>query len=947
MKLFLVWIFIITSLATYANEGKIRIDKITLKCLEDGKCRSLNDSLRALKRSYGNLEHFNRVLKLYVSNEGVEELAYEVLSLPTGGLHLKLVASQKKVVKEIQSTRFKSHRSIDLPSILPVREDDFIDYRKVEQTERIMNEIGRDKGYPDTKSKIRVIEEKDGVIIKPTVDLGKPVTISKLNIISQSPLLKNYLQNILGGFEKQVLDLQEIKTQLERAREAFIQYGYYLSDIDLRVKNIGRYKALVFVEVKYPDFYTFYFENAAGFDVGVLKQHLTGTMLSYKRELSEESLEQILTEYAEERGFGNIKVDVSKVERKSSAGEEGVYYNIKFTVGEKIKISDVSFKGNSHFSDSDLKKLFYENSSDQVGAGIHDEKYYATFLSILRNKYITNGYVSVFLDEPIVNSDRTNNSVSVTYRLREGPQALIDDININGVNSDEATSIRKFMVNKYDRAFNPIAFEQDLENINIYLQSLGYYFATITNVNGEGIVKYSSNLSNVSLNILVSKKEKLYLNKVIMIGNKATKKKLILRELNIEEGELITNKKIERAQTALLGLGIFNQVQIQPVRGGVGQTDILVFVRERDFGSIEVAPGIRSDLGLKLSTVVNYNNLDGMNKRITFRGSVNRRLNLNSIDESRRDDQNDFTEYDLTLDFAENHVFGSELDFRSSLGYSRQRFFSFDADIRRFGLGLSSQINSWLSWQTRYQLEAVSQYNTAPVETGEEDINHGQFKIGSVTPGIVMDFRDRAIGTRKGAVIDLSVEFANPAFGSEEQDPKVDYYKFINRNKFYYPVSDRIVLAVSTAFGYQENLADKETGDGELEGYIPGLKVFRLSGADIIRGYEDDEMNRIEQTNDDISKYEVNSRAYMASLKFEPRYYYSDNIIIGTFYDAGRIFVNEFESDKLRSSVGLSFKYLTPVGTLDVDYGIKLLRKRDSDGTLDSPGRLHVSIGFF
>jgi len=57
--------------------------------------------------------------------------------------------------------------------------------------------------------------------------------------------------------------------------------------------------------------------------------------------------------------------------------------------------------------------------------------------------------------------------------------------------------------------------------------------------------------------------------------------------------------------------------------------------------------------------------------------------------------------------------------------------------------------------------------------------------------------------------------------------------------------------------------------------------------------------------------------------------------------------VDEFSTDDLRSSVGLSFKYVTPVGTLDFDYGIKLLRKKDSSGTLESPGRLHVSIGFF
>ena len=69
--------------------------------------------------------------------------------------------------------------------------------------------------------------------------------------------------------------------------------------------------------------------------------------------------------------------------------------------------------------------------------------------------------------------------------------------------------------------------------------------------------------------------------------------------------------------------------------------------------------------------------------------------------------------------------------------------------------------------------------------------------------------------------------------------------------------------------------------------------------------------------------------------------------MFGVFYDAGRVFVNEYDTNDLKSSVGITFKYLTPVGSLDFDYGIKLLRKNDDGDRFDSPGRLHVSIGFF
>jgi outer membrane protein insertion porin family len=97
----------------------------------------------------------------------------------------------------------------------------------------------------------------------------------------------------------------------------------------------------------------------------------------------------------------------------------------------------------------------------------------------------------------------------------------------------------------------------------------------------------------------------------------------------------------------------------------------------------------------------------------------------------------------------------------------------------------------------------------------------------------------------------------------------------------------------------------------------------------------------------DISEVRIDNRAYLALVKIEPRYMINDALIGGVFYDAGRVFVNDVNLGDLRDSVGVTFKILTPVGTLDFDYGIKLLRNKDDKGRLEDPGRFHVSIGFF
>ena len=69
------------------------------------------------------------------------------------------------------------------------------------------------------------------------------------------------------------------------------------------------------------------------------------------------------------------------------------------------------------------------------------------------------------------------------------------------------------------------------------------------------------------------------------------------------------------------------------------------------------------------------------------------------------------------------------------------------------------------------------------------------------------------------------------------------------RNKFYFPMFDG-VLAISTSFGVQKNLATDlitdVTGNTTTRGFIPSIKVFRLNGVDLVRGVDDDEINVVE-----------------------------------------------------------------------------------------------------
>ena len=77
----------------------------------------------------------------------------------------------------------------------------------------------------------------------------------------------------------------------------------------------------------------------------------------------------------------------------------------------------------------------------------------------------------------------------------------------------------------------------------------------------------------------------------------------------------------------------------------------------------EIAPGVRTDIGFKLSTALSYNNIDGLNKRISIQGTVNRRFDLHALDDERRKSGKQRIEYDTSINYSENSIFHSNVFF--------------------------------------------------------------------------------------------------------------------------------------------------------------------------------------------------------------------------------------------------------------------------------------------
>ncbi len=933
----------LTLLAQPLWAAEFTLSAVNVTCTASTSCAQRTARFKGLAGEYRSVVHLRDTLRVMASDGGYQTFTYSLVE--TDGVHtLDIRLRLKPIIREINVGFTDRIIEYDPLQLVAIREGDFFEPQKLSESLDGLRAKLHDLGFPESQHSAEVTERGHQVDVNVIVTLGPPRIFKSIKSDSDSSFVRHYLRRKFLNLYNRPFDANRFKIYLDDAQRELFSYGYYLINLDFTPVYKKR-RVILNIKVTNDGPFAFDFKNLQREHRDVIHTLVIDLFRKYKRPLNEATLVAALREHYRGKALLNSRVRLETDSFKNRAGETVQLYRITFDENGKTRLGSVRFSGNRLFSTSRLERMFDREAFELAAAQYYDQEYFSYFQEFLRTRYIERGFVQARVFDPVVTYDKGNTSAKILYNLQEGPRAYVRKISFAGLPEQLGELVEKRLVNKVEGPFNPIRMVDDVKTISSVLQDQGYYYAEVVNTNDTELVRYNQTGTDVELNFKVDLGPLVRLNRTLFLGNDKTRRRVLEKKVRLEKGDLITPTKAREIESALSATGLFNSVSVTPLRhkSKNAATDLLVKVQERDYGLLELAPGYRTDLGLKLTGTVTYQNIGGYNRSISLRSQLNRRTSFTTIDPERQDSIKTILEHNTAVTYTQGDIFDTLIDGAASMAYQTRRFYAFDANIFRVNGTLTRDLSRRLSTSVRYQYEDITQYNAT------EELNDGSFQIGSITPGLTYDLRNNQVNATKGAFFNLSCEFANPYFFSQkEPDLTINYYKLISRNRFYIPFKNGTV-ALSLVGGVQENLAtETATTDGVevFKGYIPTIKVFRLTGMDIIRGYTDEEMNRLPD-GQDISDVRVTNKAYMANFKLEPRYFINDALMGGIFYDAGRVFVDRFDLGEVRDSVGVTFKVITPVGTLDFDYGIKLLRKKDPSGRLEDPGRFHVSIGFF
>ncbi|HEY7670348.1 MAG TPA: outer membrane protein assembly factor BamA [Hyphomicrobium sp.] len=594
--------------------------------------------------------------------------------------------------------------------------------------------------------------------------------------------------------------------------------------------------------------------------------------------------------------------------------------NLVFEIaeGSATKVKGIHFVGNKAFTDSQLRDVISTTEKGWFdflkGTSVYDPDRMNLDRELLRQFYLKNGYADVQITAANAELDRDGSGFFMTYAIEEGEPYAFGAINVESTvaNLDPAAYRGKITTEEGD-TYDASRIDKSVEDLTLAVSEKGYAFARVRpQAQADPVTR------KIALNYVIEEGPRVYVERINVTGNTRTKDYVIRREFRVAEGDAYNPLMVDQAKKRLKSLGLFKSVEVQR-RPGSAQDRVTLDVElvEQSTGELSFGAGYSTAEGVIGDISITERNLlgNGQFLRLQLSGSLERlQVNL-SFTEPRFLDRNMAAGFD---------VFHKEVDQTSQSGFKSRR----TGGGVRLGFPLSERM--WM--QTNYTLSRDEIFDVQEGASLAVEEAQGTAYTSLIGTSVTYDLRNDPRNPTKGVFFQAGTDFAG--LGGD-----VQYVSFAAEARGYYPITDHITF-VSRAIG------------GHIMGW--GGQDLRLidlffKGGETVRGFDRAGYGpRDLNTSDALGG--ASYWATTAEIRFPIPYVPDDLGISGAvFADAGSLWgaslpegtptdcagnpalnVCLADSSAVRSSVGASLMWASPVGPIRMDFA-KVLTKQFYD----------------
>jgi outer membrane protein insertion porin family len=483
--------------------------------------------------------------------------------------------------------------------------------RGLENVRQLLQEDGYYRTRVTAESTSNLDTQQVDILIHVTA--GAPAHVGAVTVTGSSSFSSSEIQKIAHLRTGDRLTAARISGSLQHLRKRFQKQSRSLAQVEIaEQKYLPESNAVDF---------TFQIDpgpiveiTAQGYHVsrGVMKKEIP----VYEENAVDDDLlnegRQNLLDYLQTRGHFDATVDIQK--ETSDPKVLRVIYQIN--PGPMHKLVLVEITGNKEFMDTKslLSRMEIQQSTPLINQGRYSGILLKNDVAMIEGLYRSNGYRQVHVDTKVDDNYRgAPNQLAVHINIDEGPQTRVGQLNIAG-NAIVPTQELPELTSQPNQPYSEQNLASDRERI------LSYYFDHgFPNASLEITTKDSVEPHREDVIFTISEGERFTVNRVMVGGTEHTRDYVVQRELEVKEGDPLSQQDLLNTQTRLYNLGIFSEVDtaVQNPEGTDPQKNVLVQVEEAKRYTFTYGVGLEAETGLPSGTTAPQGTT-GVSPRVEF-----------------------------------------------------------------------------------------------------------------------------------------------------------------------------------------------------------------------------------------------------------------------------------------------------------------------------------------
>ena len=558
---------------------------------------------------------------------------------------------------------------------------------------------------------------------------------------------------------------------------------------------------------------------------------------------------------------------------------------ININLGEKASIGKIEFIGDKKFKDRTLRNVII-SEENKFWKFISKNKFINQNLierdkRLLENFYLNRGYYDVKIESTNANF-QDNDKFKLVYKINSGKQYIINDTKLILPIDYDPANFQKLKLKLSELSNEIYSFSKIssvVEEIDKISLSREYDF-----INAEVIEKKVAD-NKIDIEFLIKESDKFYIERINIFGNNITQENVIRNSLEIDEGDPFNELLNAKSMNNLKSLNIFKEVKSKITDGDKLNTKVIdIEVTEKPTGEITLGAGVGSEGG-SIGFGVTENNFLG--KGVKLGSSL--RVSEDTI-------RGNFSVTNPNFNYSNKMLISSvestKIDKLADNGYETTKTgFSFGTRYEQYE-------DVYFSPSLSTYLEDLTTSNKASASLKKQSGNYFETKF---TYGLDLDKRNQKFQTFDGHRISFNqgLPLISDEYALSNSVNIEKWYKFENEMVANFGVYTKIISSLNDE---DVRITDRLTlPRSKLRGF-KFSSIGPVDGDDYVGGN------------------------YAASINFDttlpmilPSF---ETIDFKYFIDFGNVWGVDYsdsidDSNKIRSSTGVSVDWFTPIGPLN------------------------------